>query len=171
MWSSPTQRILHTIFCFTYSRICTPSSALHIREFVVGNCRENLPWLFTARICRRNLPWEFAARIYHDYLLREFAAGIYRGHLSWLFAVCICKQILFCVCKQILFISKQTFFMCGQNFFICNIFFINSVSFCYCNVSYGPPYFYYQWHLLKLRGQCSLNNCKQQTWSGFSYCI
>ena len=65
---------------------------------------ENLLWGFVARICRRNL--------------------------LWLFAVCIFKQILFC--EQILFIWKQTFFICEQNFFSCEIFFINSVSFCYC---------------------------------------
>ena len=50
-----------------------PSSTLHIREFAVGICCENLPWLFAARICRRDLPW-------------EFGAGICRGNFQWLFA-------------------------------------------------------------------------------------
>ena len=94
----------------------TQCSALHIREFAVGICRENLPWLF--------------------------AVGICHGYLPWVFAVCICKQIVFCICGQILFIWKQTFLICEQYFFVCDIFFINSVSFCYCRGSYGPPY----WH-------------------------
>ena len=64
--------------------------------------------------------------------------GICRRNLPWVF--CICKQNLFCVCEQILFIWKQTFFTCEQNVFICEIFFINSVPFCYCGGSYGPPY-------------------------------
>ena len=102
----------------------TPSFILHIWEFAVGICRGNLPWLFAARICRRNLPW-------------EFAAGICRGYLPWVF--CIRKRILFCICEQILFIWKQTFFIYEQNFLICEIFFINSVFFCYCRGSYGPP--------------------------------
>ena len=47
MWSSPTQRMLHTIFCFTYSRVC----------------RGNLPHKFAMSICHRNLPWLFAVGI------------------------------------------------------------------------------------------------------------
>ena len=87
----------------------TPSLILHISEFAVGICRRNLPWLFAVRICRGYLPWVF----------------------------CIRKRILFCICEQILFIWKQTFFICEQNFLICEIFFIDSVSFCYCCGSYG----------------------------------
>ena len=100
------------------------SSALHIQEFSVEICRENLPWLFAAIICRRSLPW--------------------------LFAVCICNQILFCICEQILFIWTQTFFICKQIFFICEIFFINNVSFCYCRGSYGPPYLWISFSLYLL---------------------
>ena len=111
---------------------------------------ENLPGEFAARICRKNLPWEFAAGICRGNLPQEFAVGICRRNLPWLFAVRICrgylpwvfcirKRILFCIYEQILFIWKQTFFICEQNFLICEIFFINSVSFCYCRDSYGPP--------------------------------
>ena len=113
------------------------SSALHIQEFSVEICRENLPWLFAARTCRGYLP-------------REFAAGVCRGYLPWLFAVCICNQILFCICEQILFIWTQTFFICKQIFFICEIFFINNVSFCYCRGSYGPPYLWISFSLYLL---------------------
>ena len=95
----------------------TQSSALHIREFA-------------ARICRGYLP-------------REFAAAICRGNLPWVFAICICKKILLFICEQTLFIWEQSFFIYEQNFFICEIFFINSVSFCYCRGSYGPPYLKY----------------------------
>ena len=97
----------------------TPSSVLHIWEFAVAICRTNLPWLITARICRGDLPWVF----------------------------CIYKRILFCICEQILFIWRQTFFICVQNFLICEIFFINSVSSCYCRGSYGPLY---------IQGMCRL---------------
>ena len=89
VWDSPTQRLLHTIFSFTCSRIC----------------RENLPWLFDAGICRENLP-------------QEFAVAICRENLSQEFAGCTCKQICFSTCEQILFIWKQTFFIREQNFFV-----------------------------------------------------
>ena len=85
---------------------------------------ENLPRLFASRICRGNLPQEFAVRIC-------------RCYLPWVFY--IRKRILFCKCEQIFFIWKQTFFICEQNFLICEIFFINSVSFCYCRGIYGLP--------------------------------
>ena len=123
--------LLTTIFYITYSRICRGNLP---REIAVAICRENLPqdfvvriwhrnfaWLFPAQICRRNLPWKFAV---------TFCRGFF----------CICRQILFCVCDQILFIWKQTFFICEQNVFICEIFFINSVFFCYCRGSYEPLY-------------------------------
>ena len=99
-------------------RVNIPSHHLWYRLF------ENLPWEFAVAICRRNLPWLFAVRIC-------------RGYWPWVF--CIRKRILFCVCEQILFIWKQTFFICEQNFLICEILFINSVSFCYCRGSCGPP--------------------------------
>ena len=80
-------------------------------------------------------------------LLRKFAAGVCRGYLPREFAVpilpwvlCIYKRILFCIYEQILFIWRQTFFICVQTFLICEIFFINSVSSCYCHGSYGLPY-------------------------------
>ena len=91
----------------------TQSSALHIREFA-------------ARICRGYLP-------------REFAAGICRGYLPFVF---VSKSFSVYVSKSCLYESKP-FFLCEQNFFICEIFFINSVSFCYCRGSYGPPYLKY----------------------------
>ena len=111
----------------------TPSFILHIWEFAEGICHENLPWLFAARICLGNLPQEFAGAIWRENLLWEFAAGICR-----VFFVYVSKYF-FCVCEQILFIWKQTFFIWEQNFLICEIFFIKSVSFCYCHGSYGPP--------------------------------
>ena len=121
VWTSSTQMLLHTIFCFTYSRIF----------------RGNLPRELAVAICRENLP-------------QEFAVAICRGYLPWLFAVCICNQILFCICEQILFIWTQTFFICKQIFFICEIFFINNVSFCYCRGSYGPPYLWISFSLYLL---------------------
>ena len=86
-------------------------------------------WEFAVAICRRNLPWEFSARICRGFF-------------------CIYKRILFCICEQILFIWKQTFFICEQNVLICEIFSINSVSFCHCRGSYGPPYIYNNWSKL-----------------------
>ena len=100
-----------------------------LREFAARICRGYLPWEFAVGICRRNLPWLFAVRICCDYL-------------PWVF--CIRKPILFCIREQILFIWKQTFFTCEQNFLICEIFFIDSVSFCYCRGSYGSPSLVYK---------------------------
>ena len=94
-----------------------------------------------------NLPRKLATGICRGYLQREFAAGVCRGYLPREFAVpilawvlCIYKRILFCIYEQILFIWRQTFFICVQTFLICEIFFINSVSSCYCHGSYGLPY-------------------------------
>ena len=94
-----------------------------------------------------NLPRKFATGICRGYLQREFAAGVCRGYLPREFAVpilpwvlCIYKRILFCIYEQILFMWRQTFFICVQTFLICEIFFINSVSSCYCHGSYGLPY-------------------------------
>ena len=56
----------------------TQSSALHIREFAVGICRENLPREFAVAICLKNLPWEFC----HKNLPWLFAAGICRGYMK-----------------------------------------------------------------------------------------
>ena len=115
----------------------TPSSVLHIWEFVVA-------------ISRRSSPW-------------EFAAGICRGYLQWVF--CIYKRILFCICEQILFIWRQTFFICVQNFLICEIFFINSASSCYCRDSYGPPYYWKE--LLKAWSKQHRHNLSQVLWKLF----
>ena len=95
------------------------------------------------RICRGNLPREFAVAICRENLLWEFAAGICR-----VFFVYVSKYF-FCVCEQILFIWKQTFFIWEQNFLICEIFFIKSVSFCYCHGSYGHRKIFPQ--LIKLK--------------------
>ena len=48
-WSSPTQRMLHTIFCIAYLRICPGYLP---QEFAVAICRRNLPWEFAVAICR-----------------------------------------------------------------------------------------------------------------------
>ena len=84
---------------FSYTEdYSTPSSTLHVPEFAAGICRENLPWLFAARIGRRNLP-------------RKFAAEICRGYLRWVF--CICKHILSCLYgrKPFLYVSKTFLFV------------------------------------------------------------
>ena len=127
--------LLATCFLFIFTREALPhrdcstrSSVLHIWEFALEICRGNLSQEFAVGICCRNLPW-------------LFAASICRGFF------CIYKRILFCICEQILFIWRQTFFICVQNFLICEIFFINSVSSCYCRGSYGPPY---------IQGMCRL---------------
>ena len=99
---------------------CTPSSALHIREFVVGICCESLPWLFAERICRNNLSWEFATRICHGYLPREFAVAICRG-----FFVFVSKSIFVYVRKSCLHGSKPFLYL--SKFFL-------SVRFCLLTV-------------------------------------
>ena len=48
-WSSPTQRMLYTIFCVAYLRICRGYLP---QEFAAGICRGNLPQVFAVRICR-----------------------------------------------------------------------------------------------------------------------
>ena len=104
-------------------RYSTQSSALHIREFVVGICCENLPWLFAARICRRDLPQEFAARICRGYFPREFAAGICRGNLLQEFAVAIChgylpfvfaKRSFFVYVSNLVYMKANLFYMCAK---------------------------------------------------------
>ena len=81
-------------------------------------CRRNLLWLFAARICCRNLPWKFISAICHG------------------FFVCSSKSFLACVSKSCLYGSKRFLHVSK----ICEIFFMNSVSFCYCRGSHGPPY-------------------------------
>ena len=120
-------------------------------KWVKNICRRNLSQLFAVGICHSYLPWEFAAAIYRGFLPWKFAVAICLENLLWLCAVglfCVyrqtsflCEQIPF-FCKQSFFNCKQTFFICEQNLFIYENFFINSVSFCYCRGSYGPPYFW-----------------------------
>ena len=118
--------LLATCFLFIFTREALPHRGCSTRSSVL-------------RI------WEFALEICRGNLLQEFAVAICREYLPWVF--CIYKRILFCICEQILFIWRQTFFICVQNFLICEIFFINSVSSCYCRGSYGPPY---------IQGMCRL---------------
>ena len=129
---SPTEDTPHNLLLHIFENLSW--------EFAASACHGYFPQEFSAGICRGYLPRELAARICRGYLPRKYAAGISSGYLPWEFAVWICKQILFCIRKQILFIWKQTFFICEQNFLICEIFFISSVSFCYCRGSYGQPY-------------------------------
>ena len=85
-------------------------------------------------------------RICRGYLRGEFAVGICRRNLPWVF--CIYMRILFRIMsKSCLYGSKPFVQPCVQNFLICEIFFINSVSSCYCRGSYGPLY---------IQGMCRL---------------
>ena len=46
LWNSPTQRIIHTIFCFTYSRICRGNLPSEFAAGIwVGICRSYLPFV------------------------------------------------------------------------------------------------------------------------------
>ena len=118
--------LLLVFILFSYVKLshievyCTPSSALHIREFVVGICCESLPWLFAERICRNNLSWEFAAGICHGYLPWEFAVAICRGGF-----VFVSKSIFVYVRKSCLLGSKP--FLCLSKTFL-------SVRFCLLTV-------------------------------------
>ena len=75
------------LFCFVSSCLklsytenySTSSSALHIREFAVSICRENLAEEYTVAICNENLPQEFAVGICHRNLLWKFVAAVCRG--------------------------------------------------------------------------------------------
>ena len=90
--SSPTQKILHTIFCFTYSRICRGNLpralAMAIfrknfpQEFAVAIYRENLPQEFVVAICRENMPQEFPVAIYHGSLPFEFVSKSFFVYVS-----------------------------------------------------------------------------------------
>ena len=70
------------------------SSTLHIREFAVGICHENLPWLFATSFCRGNLSQEFAVAICRRDLPWFFAAGICCGFLPQKFFVAVCRKNL-----------------------------------------------------------------------------
>ena len=136
------------IFCgCTSPSLRSASWLIYIRfcyELSAAICRGNLPWLSAVAICRGNLPWLFAVGICRGYLPWLSVVGICHGYLPWEFAVgsfCVCQQTFF-LCEQIFFLCKKTFYIWKQNiFFIYESFFVNSVSFCYCLGSYGPPYF------------------------------
>ena len=66
-WISPTQRLLHTIFCIAYLRICCGNLP---REFAAGICRGYLLQEFAVAICCENLPQEFAVGFF--VFIREF---------------------------------------------------------------------------------------------------
>ena len=106
--------LLHTIFCFTYSRIC----------------RKNLPCKFAVQICRANLPQGFAG-----YLLREFAVAICRGIF-----VFVSKFFLVYVTKSCFYESKP--FSYVSKTFLLLRFSLSAVFFCCCccSGSYGPPH-------------------------------
>ena len=70
--------------CSGYS---TPSSVLHIWEFALGICRDNLPQEFAVVICRENSP------------------RICRGYLPWVF-VYVSKSFFIYVSKFCLYGSK-----------------------------------------------------------------
>ena len=84
------------------------------------------------------------ACICNGYLPCLFAAAICRGNLPWLFAVGLFKPF-FCVNKLFFFANEsflieiKPFLYVSKSFFIYENFPINSVSYCYCRGSYGPP--------------------------------
>ena len=78
------------------------SSALHIQEFSVEICRENLPWLFAARICRRSLPWLFAVAICRGYLPFVFVIKSFFVYVS---KSCLYER------KPFLYVSKSFLFV------------------------------------------------------------
>ena len=92
MWSSPTQRILTTIFYVHMRKLP--------REFATGFsveiCNRNLPWLLAMRICRENLAWLFAVGFF--------------VFLSKSFCVYISKSCLY-GSKPFLYLSKTIFFV------------------------------------------------------------
>ena len=114
-------------------------------EFAAAICRRNLPQLFAVAFCRGNLPQPYAVAFCHGNLPWEFAAAICRGYLPWVCFVYV-KKPFFCVSEFFFFVNKP-FLIESKSFsyksktFIYENFFFNSVSFCYCRGSYGPPYF------------------------------
>ena len=167
--------------------ICSPS---HKVSMVI--CPGNMQWLFTIGICRSYfrgfLPWKFAAAICHGNLPQLFAVAICCGNLLQLFAVAICRGYLpwvcflyvnkpFFLCASIFFLCKRTFFKLKANlfnmraklFYVYENFFFNSVSFCFCRGSYGPPYYlsYFTDNFQKtynFRQKCRFfENCRRNT--------
>ena len=59
---------------------------------------------------------------------------------DWMLNEAIYKLVLLLYVSKSCSYGGKHFFICVQNFLICEIFFINSVSSCYCGGSYGPPY-------------------------------
>ena len=78
----------------------TPSSTLHVPEFAAGICRENLPWLFAARVGGRNLPQKFAVAI----------CGGFFVFVSTFFFVYVIKSCLYGK-KPFLYVSKTFLFV------------------------------------------------------------
>ena len=68
VWTSSTQMLLHTIFCFTYSRIFCGNLP---RELAVAICRENLPQEFAVAICRGYLPFVFVIKSFFVYVSKS----------------------------------------------------------------------------------------------------
>ena len=119
---------------------------------------ENLPQEVALWICCKNLPWLFATRIYRGYC---------RENMPQELVVAICRGFFAFVSKSFsVYVSTSCFYE-SKPFFICKIFFINSVSFCYCRGSYGPPCYISTISILlnrhKAEGIC--NNNPNQRWS------
>ena len=113
----------------SHTEVSTP---LHVREFAVRIFRKNLPWLFEAGTCHGNLSQEFAVVICHENLPQDFAVAIF----------CVDLPFAFVSESSFLYVNKSCY-MKGNLFCMwAKLFFINSVSFCYCRGSYGPPYLY-----------------------------
>ena len=89
------------------------------------------------------------SRICHGNFLREFAVAICCRNLLWEFVVVICLGFFVFVSKSF-FVYLSKFCLYGSKPFLYVIFFIstNSVFFCYCCGSYGPPY---KWMWISLK--------------------
>ena len=107
--------LIFTCEALPHRAYSTQSSTLHIRESAVGICRENLPWLFPAKICRRNLPWEFAATICPENLPQEFAVGICSDYLPFVF---VRKSFSGYVSKSCLYESKPFLYVSKAFLFV-----------------------------------------------------
>ena len=107
--------LIFTCEALPHRAYSTQSSTLHIRESAVGICRENLPWLFPAKICRRNLPWEFAATICRENLPQEFAVGICSDYLPFVF---VRKSFSGYVSKSCLYESKSFLYVSKAFLFV-----------------------------------------------------
>ena len=110
-------------FCFVISFIFTSealphraysaqSSALHIQEFTIAICCENLLQEFAMAICCENLPQEFAVGICCKNLLWLFASRICHGYLPFVF---VSNSFFVYVSKSCLYESKP-FLHVGKTF-------------------------------------------------------